>query len=242
MAVSQSNAYKNERRNQRKSLNRQTVFICEYVQAKYKDIYCEAASLYNEINKKYPQKPDLRKTTEFRQWKNGIAVANGQSTTPIPRQKEYKYNRTEYEDIMLDATTETPAESPVPAPPQEKQHLDGRITGMTMCLNIPLMATPRHNTSQEIVMEEGDQTSDPLTPHQISPVIQEGDQAMDPSILDQISPEIVEKIIRELQLDPNLKDMMDDVQQEINTEEELIGLEIDLPELDDLLEEELQLW
>ena len=65
---------------------------------------------------------------------------------------------------------------------------------------------------------------------------------MDPSILDQISPEVVEKIIRELQLDPELKDMMDDVQQEINTEEELVGLEIDLPELDDLIEEELQMW
>ena len=145
MAVSQSNFYKNQRRNQAKILTREAIFINEYVQTKYKDIYREAANLYNEINKKYPQKPDLRKTTE-------------------------------------------------------------------------------------------------TTPQQISSVTQEGDQTMDPSILDQISPEVVEKIIRELQLDPELKDMMDDVQQEINTEEELVGLEIDLPELDDLIEEELQMW
>ena len=268
MAASQSNAYKNQRRNEMKILTRQAIFINEYVQTKYKDIYIEAANLYNEINKKYSQKPDLRKTTEFRQWKNNVAISNGQTTNPVPRQKEYKYNRTKYRDIILAVTTETSAESPTP--PEENHHLDERIGGMTMCLNIPLMATPRHNTSEEIVMEEGDQTLAPSTPHQISPVIQEGGQtlapstphqispviqeggqtlapstpheALDPSIMDQVSPEIMEKIIRELQLDPNLKDMMDDVQQQINTEEELIGLEIDLPELDDLLEEELQLW
>ena len=35
---------------------------------------------------------------------------------------------------------------------------------------------------------------------------------------------------------------MDDVLNTINTEEEIVGLEIDLPELGDLLEEELELW
>ena len=214
------------------------MFISEYVQIKYKAIYREAAILYNEINKEHPQKPDLRKTIEFRQWKNNMAIANGESTTPIPRQKEYTYVRTKHRDIILDATTsemsiaaETPSESPVPTPPEENHQIDERVAGMTMCLNIPLMqmSTP-HNSilaSEETVIEEGDQT-------------------LDPSILDQISPETMEKIIRELQLDPNLKDIMDDVQntiqQEINTEEELIGLTIDLPELDDLLEEELELW
>ena len=210
------------------------MFISEYVQTKYKDIYREAAILYNEINKKHPQKPDLRKTIEFRQWKNNIAIANGESTTHIPRQKEYTYNRMKHRDIILNPTTtemsiaaETPSESPVPTPPKENHQIDGRISGMTMCLNIPLMqmSTPHNSilTSEEIVIEEGD-------------------QALDPSILEQISPETMEKLIQELQLDPNLKDIMDDVQQEINTEEELIGLTIDLPELDDLLEEELELW
>ena len=234
MAGSQSNAYKNSRRNEAKILTRQAIFIHEYIQTKYKDIYREAATLYNELNKKYTKKPDLRKTTEFRLWKNSVSVSNGESGTYIPRQKAYKYNRTEYRDIILTPTTETP--------PKENHHLNRCLTGMTMCLNIPLMTPPRHNASEETVIQEGDQTMDPSTPQQISSVIQEGDQTMDPSILDQISPEIVEKIIRELQLDPNLKDMMDDVEQQINTEEELVGLEIDLPELDDLLEEELGLW
>ena len=232
------------------------MFISEYVQTKYKSIYHEAANLYNEINRKYPQKPDLRKTTEYRLWKNSIAIANNTPTIPIPRQKKYLYNRMIHRDITVDTTTAEmsisdqtppPTESPVPQnpPPEENQsaghQIDGRIAGMTMCLNIPLiqMPTSRNATqhpdgilasaSQEIVMEEGDQT-----------------QALAPSILDEISPETMEKLISELQRDPALKDIMDDVQnsieQEINIEEELIGLTIDLPELADPLEEELMLW
>ena len=230
-----------------KILTREAIFVNEYLQTKYKDIYREAASLYNEINKKYPQKPDLRKSVEFREWKNSVAVSKGEPRTYIPRQKVYKYNRTEYRDIKLTPTTETPS--------KKNNHLNGCLT---MCLNIPLMAAP-HNASEETVtqqgdqlmdpstpqqtlsvIQEGDQPMDPSTPQQTLSVIQEGDQPMDPSILDQIPPETVEKIIHELRNDPNLKDMMDDVEQQI--EEELFGLEIDLPELDDLLEEELQLW
>ena len=248
-----------------KILTREALFVNEFVQIKYKDVYREAANFYNEINMKHSQKPDLRKTTEFRQWKNNMAIVNGDPTAPIPRQKGYKYNRTEYRDIKLSATTETQ---------QENHHLDERLAGMTMCLNIPLMSMPQPNVSEEegdqttdqmstvieegddqtmdpstldqmsTVIEEGDdQTMDPSTLDQMSTVIEEGDdQPMDPSILDQIAPDIVEKIISELRLDPNLKDMMDEIDQQVNTEEELVGLEIDLPELDDLLEEELQSW
>ena len=251
MAVSQSSTYKKQRRNQQKTLTRESLFISEYVQVKYKDIYREAASLYNEINKKHSQKPDLRKTVEFRQWKNSLSIANGGPSSHVPRQKEYKYKRTNHRDIVLDTTTaematsaETPAESPVPTTSEENRQIDQRVAGMTMCLNIPLMQMPTHNTtlaSQETVLEEGDQTLNPFTID-----MDEGEQALTPSILDQVSPETMEKLIRELELDPNLKDIMDDVQntiqQESNIEEELVGLTIDLPDLEDLLEEELQLW
>ena len=68
------------------------------------------------------------------------------------------------------------------------------------------------------------------------------DQVLDPSVLDQISPETFEKIIRDLQQDPNLKELMDDVVNTMNIEEELVGLELDLPEPDERLQEELELW
>ena len=241
MAMSQTKMYKKQKRELAKSLTREGMFISEYVQCKYKDIYREASMLYNQINKKYPQKPDLRKTVDFRMWRNNVAIANGERTTYVPREKEYKYKRTNYGDIILKATTETAAETPSESPVPPNQ-IDARINGMTMCLNIPLMEIPHNNFSEESVSEEGDQTVDPSVLNQIPPPSQEFDQTLDPSVLDQIPSETVERIIQELQQDPDLKDLMDDVLNTVNTEEEIVGLEIDLPELGDLLEEELELW
>ena len=254
MANSQSNAYKNQRRAIAKSLSREAAFITEYVRCKYNDIYREAGMLYNEINNEYPRKPDLRKTLEFRQWKNNVAKGNGERPVYIPREKRYTCKRTTYRDIKLE-DTETAPETPS-LPNQTASCTNGRI----MCLNIPLMDIPNNNSSQESVIqeghqyvieegdqtvsEEGDQTADPSVIDQIPPPSVEPafDQVMDPSVLDQLSPETFEKIIRDLQQDPNLKELMDDVVNTINTEEELVGLEIDLPEPDERLQEELELW
>ena len=283
MAVSQTNAYKNQKRIERKALIRQSIFISEYVQRKYPDLYYEAASLYNEMNIKYPKKPDLRKCTEFRKWKNSIAVSKGQSASIIPREKEYRYSRTEYTNIVLNPTNESPVESPTT--PQENGYLNQPLTQKVMCLNIPLMPPPCDSTSYEIIIEEGDQTTDPSTPQEPAtqepnqttdpstpqePAIQEpnqttdpstpqepatqepnwttdpstpqepAEQCMDPSIIDHLAPEIVEKIIQELRLDPNLKDLMEDVQSQV--EEEIIGLEVDVPELDYIIDQDLTFW
>ena len=261
MAASRTKTYKIQKRIERKGLIRQSIFISEYVQRKYPDLYHEAAMMYNEINTKYPKKPDLRKCTEFRKWKNSIAVSKGQQTTSIPREKQYRYNRTEYSNIVLNPTNESPIESPTT--PQENGYLNQPLTQRIMCLNIPLMPPPCDSTSYEITIEEGDrttqepnrttdpstpqepatqepnQTTDPSTPQE--PATQEpAEQCMDPSIMDQIAPEIVEKIIQELRLDPNLKDLMDDVQSQV--EEEIIGLEVDVPELDYLMDQDLMFW
>ena len=109
MAYTQTNTYKNQRREINKTLTRQGMFIAEYIQSKYKDFYREAAMMYNELNKQYPRKPDLRKTQEFRLWKNKMAKANGESPVPVPREKKYMYKRTIYWDIMLDDAETTPA-------------------------------------------------------------------------------------------------------------------------------------
>ena len=268
MAESQTNEYKNEKRNYYKSLTREGMFVHDYVKTKYKNIYHEAATLYNQINQNYPRKPDLRKTVEYRSWKNSIAVANNMPTTPIPRQKNRGCIHKLHPNIPIDTATspphftpfdlstagisipdeiQSPAENTVPQDPTPTENqssdrqIDKRIALKTMQLTIPLIQIPtsrktiQHpegilaSASQEIVMEEGNQP-----------------EVLDPSILGEISPEIMEKLIHELQRDPNLKDIMDDVQnsieEELNLEEELIGLNIDLPELDDPLEEEAIFW
>ena len=273
MAVSQTNMYKNEKRNHQKSLTREGMFVSDYVYTKYNCIYQEAAVLYNQINEKNPRKPDLRKTVEYRRWKNNLAALHNMPLTPVPRQKKRQLIHMVHRDIPIDTTglpvitcidlptveiplpdqtppsSENPvpenpsAENPVPENPSsddppENPPLDKRIGGMTMQLNIPLIQVPTSSSKtvqypeeilttacEEITIDEGDQT-----------------EVLDPSILDEVSPETMSKIIEELQRDPNLKDIMVDIENNLNIEEELVGLTVDLPDLPDPLEEELMFW
>ena len=81
----------------------------------------------------------------------------------------------------------------------------------------------------------------------VESVIDEGDQmeTFNASLINEIAPEVMEKIIADLQNDPNLKDIMDDIENQFNNEcrstveEELVGLDIDVCDMYDPLEEEL---
>ena len=64
--------YQRNLRETQRSERRQAVFITEYVQLKYFDIFSEAARYYNELNTLYPTRPDLRKSQEYRDWKKDI--------------------------------------------------------------------------------------------------------------------------------------------------------------------------
>ena len=248
------------------------MFVNDYVKTKYKDIYVEAASLYNQLNQNYPRKPDLRKTVEYRRWKNDIAAKNNIPTTPIPRQKTRPYTHMIHPNIQINTTTspphitasppdntsidlstveisisdetQPPAQNPVPQNPSpaEKQSsdhpLDERLGGMTMRLSIPLIQIP---TSSAKTVQHPDQI---LSTAFQETTIDEGDQAevLDPSILNDILPETMEKIIQELQSDPSLNNIMAEIENNFNIEEEIVGLTVDLPDLDDPLEDELMFW
>ena len=247
MVDTKSNAYKNQRREIAKTLTRQGLFISEYVQFKHKEIYRQACIMYNQLNSKYPRKPDLRKAKEFRIWKNTMANANGDSPVPVPRGKEYVYKRTTYWNIMLDDdAAKATTEKQTPSATSQKD----------MCLNIPLIGAPTLKKSLATALEEGQQIplmaqgtvidqgyQIPLPPIQ-SPI----EQDINPSLIDEISPEDMEKIIRELEADPQLSQIMEDVQQNVSVTQ-YVDLDlthqisdVELPDLDDLLSEEMELW
>ena len=245
MATSQLNAYKRERRNQARIITRQALFIDEYVQTKYPDIYIEAANKYNEINQYNSTKPDLRKTLEFRLWKNGFAAVNNRSQAPVRRKRPYNYKKQTYRNIVVSTTTTNPQHNTY----SPKKQINMQVNERTMCLNIRLLPPPVQrkplqppeviSNIQETVIEEGDQAedSDPTTrdiqsisPPPVQPpevisniqetVMEEGDRAEDlnPTIFDEISAETMETILTELRADPHLKTMMDNMEK--NTEQE----------------------
>ena len=79
----------NDQRRYLRSLSRQASFIAEYIQHKYPEQYNEAAAYFNTLNSKYPTKPELRKTKEFRQFKAHMSGEQvKQRVKPIP---QYQY-------------------------------------------------------------------------------------------------------------------------------------------------------
>ena len=206
------NEYKKAKRNQSRAKVRESLFITEYVENKHKQVYIEAAAMYNNLNKKHPRKPDLRRTMEFRAWKNATKT---QSTAHIPQPK---YNRKQYEDISLIS-----------------------VQPLNMRLEIPLLPaanstrqssdkedqTTTHDNPPPVVeiVQEGDQTP-----------VQQGPNIV-PSLIEELSPQVIDKIIQDLRNDPDMDDLMQNVEEQI--EEELLGLEIDIDEIPDPLGDEL---
>ena len=218
MVAARTNAYKKEKRNQLKSLTRESLFISDYVSVKYKAIHQEAATLYNKINMKNPRKYDLRKTIEYKCWKNTIAEVNNMPLVPIPREKRRALIHREHRNIPMDTVdlpvvdlstsgiSLTPPSSESPENPPENITTDTQLLGMTMQLNIPLMEVPTSaptteqcpeniltTACEEITLDEGEQT-----------------RALEPTIFDGIPQETMDKIIAELQQDSNLRDIMND--------------------------------
>ena len=125
MDESQLALYKKQQRRENRSKVRQAVFVSEYVFYKHFDIYQEAAQLYNHINQLYPRKPDLRRTEEFRVWKNNVTgQPNIRKRKPTVKRQPYVFPPhanipvAEYIDPNASFVVMDQAESPRPESPR----------------------------------------------------------------------------------------------------------------------------
>ena len=185
----------------------------------------------------------------------------------IPRQKYYKYSHAPHGNIPVSSEVD-PTDSLIILPDAENQNPVPESPRpepeKIMQLRIPLM-TPSQTAPEpqqthtesveaptkpvEIITEEVIQTPTesveaPTEPVEIitEEVIQEVSDTLYPSLTDELAPEIVDNIIAELRGDPELKDIIVEMEQQLELEE--VGLEIDIPDLPDPLEDELEnlLW
>ena len=261
MAESELNLYKKEQRRNNRSKVRQAVFISEYVFWKYFNVYEEAAQLFNEINRVYPRKPDLRTAVEFKNWKREL-----QGLPKIPeRQKRKPTSYPIYQAISCNQVlNETQTVQYVPEGVNDNAALTQIVQTVpkkVMQLKIPLMNLPEiRKTSPEegtvvnsdVVLDEGG--IEPSSPEEgtvvnIDEVVDEG--GIEPSLLDDIPPETMEKLITELRADPNIAAIMDDFEAldidnsngELDAEHPEIHEQLELGmevEIDDRLEKELE--
>ena len=163
MATKQINLYKKRIRQANNSRKRQALFIAEYVQTKYNEIYIEAAELYNNINILYPKKPDLTRSDEFRNWK---LVQTGRSKIKPHNPGTYSDLKWPYQDIVIEHK-EIIEDTSV----QDKETIEEIVAGVpkkTLQLTIPLISAQHihqlnHHQDSDQATDKNGQDSDQAT-------------------------------------------------------------------------------
>ena len=197
MATDQINLYKKQIRQANNSKKRQALFIAEYVQVKYFEIYQEAAGLYNKINAMYPKKPDSRKSVEFKNWK---LVESG-----MPKMRPH---------VPRDPTEQCVYEG-IAIPQKETiQEIVASVPKKAFQLRIPLMNAQHiselNNDGGQQASDEDQQASD----QGIDEVLDEGEQAgekryevddIQPSVFGDIPGETVAEIMKQLREDDDIR-------------------------------------
>ena len=245
MAESNTTAYKKQKRRETRTNTREAIFVSDYIKSKYLHIYEEAAQEYNYLNQLYPCKPDLRRAVEYRLWKNNLARQQSSPPSKIPRQKHRQYIHAPHRNIPVSSQVDPTGslivlpdaenQNPVPESPRSEPE---KIMQLRIPLITPTQTVPKPQQTPTEPVEAPTEAVEIITEE----VIQEVSDTLHPSLMDEIAPEIVDKIIAELREDPELKDIIVGMEQQIETEE--VGLDIDIPDLPNPLEDELEnlLW
>ena len=189
---------------------REDSIISGYVREKYKKIYGEAAGFYNQLNAKYPNKPNLRKVKEFKALSKEPDL---KEKNPKRKYPNIDVNRTcSFRDnlqlrIPLLQTKATPPTDPV-------QNVEITTTP-ELVLNVIQEATPPPDPVQNVIHKA--MPPDPVqnveittTPELVS--IQEAAAPTSDLQFGQIDNAVIDRIVSELQKDPGLQNIFDDIE------------------------------
>ena len=210
---------KNERRRQRVFEMRKYTVMMEYIQVKHNVIYNEAVGFYDSINRKYPDKKDLRKSYEFRKFmENEKPMADPPSPKPLrlrfSERGILKDNLMELRIPLISPnlfTTETHEDTTTEIIQETETHEDTTTE--------IIQETETHEDTITEIIQEG--TVNVELPRLIDETIEDSIQ---PSLLEQLDPDLVQQIIDELKADQDLYNIMTDIEQAIESDE--FGMDI----------------
>ena len=210
---------KNERRRQRVFEVRKDAVMMEYIRVKHNVIYNEAVGFYEDLNRKHPDKKDLRKTCEFR-----IFMANEKPMADPPTPKPLKLRFGE-RGIIKDDFMELgiPLISPNLVTTRTHEDTTTEI----------IQETETHEDTTTEIIQETETHEDTITE-----IIQEGTvnaqlpqladeitgDSIQPSLLEELNPDLIDQIIEELKADQDLYNIMTDIEQTIESDE--FGMDI----------------
>ena len=247
MNSTEKNQYKNNIRRQKRDETRQALLISDYIKHKQPEVYEEAASFYNYLNDLYPTKKDLRKTDQFKAIKLGF--------TYVEKNGKRCYSKQVFQPISIDkpSTFTIDAQQIEPVQIEEATHSEGEPETAKpekiMQLRIPLIKPAVFTQTISHVMEETIEQNPPQpirneeNPLQTAynEVLADPPQ-LQPTLSEEIPDEIIKKILDELHQDPELHNILDEVEQQIEVEQ--LDMDVDIADIDDRLEQELEnlLW
>ena len=244
---------------------REALFIQEYVQQKYPQVYEEAAMFYNYVNSIYPTKNDLRKTDEFKALKMGFTFVakKGDNVIKKPAQVFQSISNLNQQNFTVvcyklqETTTEqTATETEQTATETEQTATETKQTATETEQTATETQQTATETEQAKKVEKTMQLRIPLMSAELftqtekiitQEIVEENPltaaynqtliEDIEPILNEEIPQEAFETILVELRQDPDLSKIMEDI------ELEQIDMEVDLPLEDDRLEQELyDLW
>ena len=250
-------AYKKSWRATERSRKRHNAFIVEYIRIKFENVYNEASSFFNGLSSIHPQKLDLRRTKEFKEWKEAIKnaqdpedhiiaqilrtdVTYGEKPTTSKNQRGKTNNESNNEEKPNDTDSDTETIS------CDEQKQDESSTELDNESD-----TETNNDEQNY--HDGMLLEIPLENYLHTPHHDQNTQAIDAEQPDNheyevFSDERIQEIVAELRNDPELGAIFADPE---NTDQEDEGvelptleeeIELDFEPFDYRLEVELENW
>ena len=248
---------KNAARRQYRQDAREALFIQAYIKEKYPEIYEEAGTFYNYINKIYPQKRDLRRTDEFNALKLGFTFVVKEQNKPLTQvYQPIDFAEGNYTVVahMPGTATEQPATEQAAteqaATEEPEQVVTQQAATEQAATEEPEQVVTEQAATEQAALEQPKQTkvfelkiplmsaglstkTQGIQEKPLAAACRETLQDIDESILaDEIPQSVYESILAELRGDPYLSDIMNDIELEFD-------MEVDLPLEDDRLEQEL---
>ena len=260
----------NELRRQSRGKARKAVFITDYVQVKYPEIFKEAEGLFNVLNARYQDKYDLRKTNEFLCFKHiteGKGNKNGKelyfdletasvsvreleslpAETIMECESLPTENVTECESLPVETVTECeslPTENVTECeslPVETVTECESLPTeNVTECESLPVETvtelspvTKQLEPVLEIALIPEQQAREATVTSQTIQIMTE--QETPPISIDDIPTDMIDKIISQLRQDPDLTEIFNDI--EFQMEFDQLGEDLDIPQMNSLEDE-----
>ena len=213
-----------------------------YVSTKYSSIYNECREFYNSLNKEHPERHDLTKTKTFKRWRSQQRAAQNDE---YDESDEDNNNNTESSTLII--TRPPPVEQSLPHNEDNTgSETDGEDNNNNTEPSTSIITRPpsleqslphdEDNTGSETNGEDNDQH-----PPQQNILAEAGVELLpgDPLAVNDAE-NIIDEIIRELNQDDAIRNIFNDVANEMvvphyTEEDEGIGLNVEI-ELDDIIE------